>query len=328
MRSVAFVLLTPLLACSASVPEVGQLPPDGQTADDGGASMMMPPPRGFQVTSLPIDIAPGDDRTYCFYFRSSNTDELAIQRWASHLDPGIHDVVLYLTPTPYQPAGMMPTDCAIATNGSGAAWSYAAQTADAETSLPNDDGDGHPIGQVVKAMQPGFLQIHVVNTTSGMLHAGVKLNAYAYAADVQVTPAAPFVTLNMGIMIKPGSATNPTMGMVSGTCQLPSDQPLHFFGITTYTHKQGTHTFVKDGPTTVFDGSSWEHPGTSSWPTPPFYTFKGNTLTYQCEYLNRNSFTLLTGDSVTMQEMCMAIGFFFPAPGGAGHFCADSTVLF
>jgi hypothetical protein len=327
MRSVAFVLLTPLLACAASAQPVDPLPPDGQTADDGGMSMM-PPARGFQLMSSTIDIAPGDDKTYCFYFRTANTDELAIQRWASHMGAGIHDVVLYLTTTPYQPAGMMPTDCAIATNGSGAAWSYAAQTADAEVSLPSDDGNGNPIGQRVKASQPGFLQIHVVNTTAGMLHAGVTLNAYAYAADVQVTPAAPFATLNMGIMIKPGSPTSPAMGTVSGNCQIPSDQPLHFFGITTYTHKQGVHTSVKDGTTTVFDSSSWEHPGTASWPTPPFYTFRGNTLTYQCDYLNRNSFTLFTGDSVTMQEMCMAIGFFFPAPGGVGHFCADSTMLF
>lgn len=338
MRSVAFVLLTPLLACGASAQQGDPLTPDGQTAGDGGVSMM-PPARGFQLkSSTAIDIAPGEDSTYCYYFLTSNTDELWIQRWASHMDAGIHDIVLYLTRTPYQSAGMMPTDCAIAMNGSGTTWSYAAQTTDGEAQLPSDDGNGNPVGQVVKAAQPGFLQIHVLNTTSSTLHADFALNAYAYPADVQPTPAAPFVTLNlntgnMGVMVKPGSAASPTMGMVNGNCQIPSGQPLHFFGITTYTHKQGIHTFVKDGATTVFDSTSWEHPGTATWTAPPFYTFQGNTLTYQCEYLNENAYTILAGDSVTMQEMCMAIGFFFPAATDStghfiGHFCSDSTMLY
>jgi len=329
MRSVAFVLLTPLLACSASAQPIDQLPPDGHAADDGGVSM--PPARGFQVSSPIVDIAPGEDSTYCFYFRTSNTDELAIQRWASHMGAGIHDVVLYLTPTPQQSPGMMPTNCAIAKTGSGTAWSYAAQTADAEASLPRDDGNGKPIGQRVKASQPGFLQIHVLNTTGSTLHAGVTLNAYAYPADVQPTLAAPFVALNLGnmmVMVKPGITTSPAMGVVNGNCTIPSGEPLRFFGITTYTHKQGVHTSVKDGPTTVFDSSSWEHPGMTRWPVPPFYTFKGNTLTYQCEYLNGNSYTIYSGDSTTTEEMCMAIGFFFPAPDGAGHYCVDSSMLY
>jgi copper type II ascorbate-dependent monooxygenase-like protein len=329
MRSVAFVLLAPLLACSASMQSGDPPTPDGPAGDDGGVSMM--PPRGFQVTSPPIDIAPGEDSTYCYYFRTSNIDELSIQRWASHMGAGIHDIVLYLTPTPQQPSGMMPTDCGIVKTGSGTVWSYSAQTADAEASLPSDDGDGKPVGQLVKASQPGFLQIHVLNTTASTLHAGVTLDAYAYPADVQVTYAAPFVALSMGnmrVMVSPGSATSPAMGVVNGNCAIPSGEPLRFFGITTYTHKQGVHTFVKDGATTVFDSSNWEHPGTTRWPAPPFYTFHGNALTYQCDYRNRNSYTIYTGDSTTAEEMCMAIGFFFPAAGGSGHFCVDSAMLY
>lgn len=330
MRSLAFVLVTPLLACTGIVAGGEEPLPDGPPASDDGGTVMTPPPRGFQIASPSMDIAPGEDSTYCYYFRTSNTDQLSIQRWASHMGPGIHDIVLYLTPTAQkQPGTMNPTGCVIAKGSGGTAWSYTAQTTDAEVKLPSDDGSGNPIGQVVKAGQAGFLQIHVRNTTTGTLHADVTLNAYAYPANVQVTPAAPFMTLNLEIMVKPGSTTTPTMGMVNGNCSIPPDpsgKPIQFFGITTYTHKQGVHTFVMDGANKVFDSTNWEHPGTTS--SPPFTTFQSGTLSYQCEYLNGNAYTIITGDDVTMQEMCMAIGYFFPAPDGTGHFCVDSSMLY
>jgi hypothetical protein len=299
---------------------------------------MMPP--AFQLTIPAMAVAPGEDRTYCYYFRTSNTDELSIQRWTSHMAAGIHDIVLYLTPTPQMPPGTMnSTGCVIAKSGGGPAWSYAAQTTDAEVRLPGDDGEGNPLGQIVKAEQPGFLQIHVRNTTASTLHPDVALSAYAYPADVQVTLAAPFVTLMLNLnpadltnklpMVTPGSPTSPAMGTVGGNCAIPPDpggKPVQFFGITTYTHKQGVHTSVMDGASKVFEGTSWEHPGTTS--SPPFTTFQSGTLSYQCAYSNPNAYTIISGDDVAMQEMCMAIGYFFPAPSSAGHFCVDSTMLY
>jgi len=301
---------------------------------------MPPPPRGFQIASPGIDIAPGKDSTYCYYFKTSNTDELSIQRWASHMGPAVHDIVLYLTPTiQKEPGTMNPTGCAVAAGGGGTAWSYAAQTTDAEVVLPGDDGTGNPIGQVVKAGQTGFLQIHVRNTTTATLRADVTLNGYAYPSSVQPTPAAPFVALILNLnslhpeddklMVKAGTASSPAAGTVGGNCSIPLDpdgKPVRFFGITTYTHKQGVHTLVKDGASKVFESTSWEHPGTMN--SPPFTTFQSGTLSYQCDYLNPNAYTILSGDEVTMQEMCMAIGYFFPAPGGSGHFCVDSSTLY
>jgi hypothetical protein len=334
MRSLAFVLVTPLLACSASTQHIDQLPPDTQTAIDGGTSLM-PPAHGFQLMSPTIDIDPGAEVTYCYYFRTPNTGELLIQRWASHMTPGSHHMILYLTPTDQQPPGTMsPTNCGITKGTGGPVWTYSAQTPDAESQLPSDDGNGNPVGQVIKARQSGFLQMHYLNATDSVIHAHVELNAYAYPDSVQVTPAAPFVTSNLDIQLMPGSPTNPTMGMVNGSCPVPLDptgKPPRFFMMTTHTHKQGVHTFVKDGATTVFDSMNWEHPGTAIWPTPPtsqFYTFKSDTLFYQCEYLNPNNRTILTGDSAATDEMCMAIGYFFPAAGGIGHFCLNSAIVY
>jgi len=344
MRSLAFVLVTPLLGCTGTVVSGEEAPmsdaPTGGSDDGGGTVTMMPPPtRGFQIASPGIDIMPNEDSTYCYYFKTSNPDQMDVQRWASQMGPGVHDVVLYFTPTVLKTVGTMnPSGCAVADGTTGTAWSYAAHPGDPEVRMPSDDGTGTPVGQVVKAEQPGFLQIHVRNTTASMVHADVAINAYAYPADVQTTHATPFTTLNVNelnnhIMVKAGTANNPTTGTVGGDCMItpdPSGKPIKFFGITTYTHKQGVHTVVKDGASKIFESTSWEHPGTMT--SPQFYTFQSGTLSYQCDYLNGNAYTIMSGDDVTTQEMCMAIGYFFPAPpppnNFSGHFCIDSFVLY
>jgi hypothetical protein len=100
-----------------------------------------------------------------------------------------------------------------------------------------------------------------------------------------------------------------------------------FYVMTTYTHKQGVHTFVKDGATTVFDSMNWAHPGTKDWSSSPFYSFTSGKLSYQCEYVNPNNYRIQYGDDTATQEMCMAIGYYFPAIPENGHFCLNSFML-
>lgn len=336
MRSVAFILVTPLLACSATASVIEPPPPDGTGGGDDGGTVIAPP--AFQLSSPAIDIKAGVEATYCYYFDTPNTNDLMLQRWTSHMTAGVHDVAVFLTPTDQQTAGTISsTDCGIMTSIS-SAWAYAAQTADAETVMPSDDGTGNPIGQVIKAGQSGFLQMHYINTTGAVIHPQVQISAYAYPDTVQPTHAAPFVTLNLEIKIGPGSATMPTTATVSGNCPMPLDakgEPLKFFAVTTNTHKQGISTAVLDGAKTVFQSSNWQDPGSASWPTTPFYTFASGTLSYQCNYSNSNDYTIMTGDNAATDEMCMAMGYFFPAPddpqtGGSykGHLCLNSAMAF
>ena len=320
MRGFAVVLVVPLIACAGS---------PGTTADqpDAGIDGMPPPTRGFQLVSPPIDIDPGKEVTYCWYFHTPNTVDMSIKQWSSHMTPGSHHMILYLTPTDQQPVGTMSTtQCGISNGTTGPIWTYAAQTVDATAQLPADDGTGTPVGQPVKAGHSGFLQMHYLNATDSVLHAHVELNAYAYNDGVAVTPAGPFVTFNRHIDLMPATPAGPTPGMVNGSCDVKPDEK--FYVMTSHTHKQGVHTFVKDGNTTVFDSTSWEHPGTSAWNAPTFYSFSSGKLTYQCEYLNPNTYEIKTGDSAATDEMCMAIGYYFPAPGGQGHFCLNDFMLY
>ena len=322
MRRFAVVLVVLLIACDD---------PSGTTADQPDAGIdgntLPPPTRGFQLKSPTIDIDPGKEVTYCWYFHTPNTVDMSIKQWSSHMTPGSHHMILYLTPADQQPVGTLSTtQCGIANGTTGPIWTYAAQTEDATAQLPADDGTGTPVGQPVRAGHSGFLQMHYLNATDSVLHAHVELNAYAYNDGVTVTPAGPFVTFNRHIDLMPATPAGPTPGMVNGSCDVAPDEK--FYVMTTHTHRQGVHTFVKDGNATLFDTTSWEHPGSAAWNAPAFYNFTSGKLTYQSEYLNPNTYEIKTGDSAATDEMCMAIGYYFPAPGGQGHFCLNDFMLY
>jgi hypothetical protein len=320
MRRFAVVLVVPFLACGAPGQSADQ--PDAQVSDGG----LPPPTRGFQIKSPTIDIDPGKEVTYCYYFHTPNTVDMSIKQWVSHMTPGSHHMILYLTPTDQQTPGTLSTSqCGITNASTGPLWTYSAQTADAEALLPADDGTGTPVGQMISAGHSGFVQMHYLNATDSVLHAHVELNAIAYDDGVHVTPAGPFVTFNRRIDLKPATPAGPTPGMVNGDCTVSPDSK--FYVMTTHTHKQGVHTFVKDGSTVLFDSTSWEHPGTATWGL-PFYSFTSGKLSYQCEFLNPTMNEIITGDSAATDEMCMAIGYYFPADGGSGHFCLNSMMLY
>lgn len=335
MRSIAFVLVTPLLACSASAQHVDSLSPDAQPQSDAGDPMTLPPHvfHAFQIVSPAVTITNKQEITYCYYFRTPNTGQLAIQGWASHMPAAAHDMVLYLTPNDLMSPGTQTTTrCGIA-DRIGPVWTYSAETADAEAQMPADDGTGQPLAQLIRANQSGFLEIHYLNTTGSDVQAHVELNAYAYDDALPVTWAGSFVTFRTNFQIGPGSDAQPTTGSVSGSCPIPVDggKPVKFFTMTTHTYKQGVHTAINDGTTTVFTSNNWAQPGTASWPA-PFYSFKSSTLDYQCDYMNKQSYTIVTGDDPTQDELCMTINFYAPAtpPPTApiGHYCLDSSTAF
>jgi hypothetical protein len=320
MRSLALVLVTTFAGCGS--PSGGDGGPDGSTNSDGPP----PPPHGFQIISPTVDIGPKDEITYCYYFRTPNTSDLAIKKWASHMTPGSHHMIVYLTPGKVREPGTLETqDCGMASIGvSRPVWTYTAQNPDQEMVLPSDDGNGIPLGQPVNAGQLGFIQMHFLNTTDAVIHAHVELNAYAHDDGIQVTPTGPFVAVNTKIDLAP-AALMPSTGTVGGSCDVASDSK--FYAMTTYTHKQSVHTSVKDGTTTVFDSTSWEQPGMRTWDTPPFFSFTSGTLTYQCEYVNPNGYRVQYGDDPETDEMCMAIGYYFPAIGKTDQFCVDSFMV-
>lgn len=341
MRSLALVLVVPLAGCGSAGQSARDLP-DAQldAGGDGGSASAAPPT--FQIVSPNLDVEPHSDVMWCFYFKTSNTTDVSIRRWVSRMSPGVRQMTLYLTPSRERAPGTTSTatdpvnGCGLeASGGTPAAWAYSARTADAELVMPNDDGAGHPVGYAVRAGQFGFIQMHFINDTDATIHAHVELDAYAYADGLQVTRAGTFAAYYLLPRMAIAPATS-TPYRIQGACNLISDQGQtpKFFAMTTQTFKQGVHTWVKDGDTTVFEATNWAQPGSASWSAPRFYVFSSGKLTYQCDYLNPTTSTITNGDDPAKDENCMAVGYYFPYTpmdkdnDRNGHFCMSNSMLY
>jgi len=337
MRLLALVLVVPFVGCGSAGQSARDLS-DAQPDAGGDAGSVSSEPPTFQIVSANLDVEPHGDVTFCFYFKTSNTTDVSIKRWVSRMSPGTRQMILYLTSSKERSPGTLSdvaeNQCGLeASGGSAPAWAYSARTADAELVMPSDDGEGNPVGYLVHAGQYGFIQMHYVNDSDATIHAHVELDAYAYASGVQVTRAGTFATYNREITLKPATTAGPTPATVQDACTVIADQGQtpKFFAMTTQTFKQGVHTAVKDGSTTVFESTNWAKPGSASWNPPRFYVFSSGKLTYQCDYLNPTTGTITLGDNPAKDENCMAVGYYFPYFPQAkdndnnGHFCMDHS---
>ena len=179
------------------------------------------------------------------------------------------------------------------------------------------------IGMTVQGGQPAFIQMHYLNATDKVLPVRVSLNATTYAAAETFTPASAFVTYNSNINIPGGTPATPGMASAGGSCNVSSDAK--FFTMSTHAHKQAVKTQISDGAQMLFSSTDWEHPGGRTFAEAPFYSFTSGKLTYQCDYKNPTGRPIQDGDSAVTEEMCMAIGYFFPATRPT--FCLNSAVI-
>ena len=297
---VSFVLVLAVAACGSP----------GTSDDDDDGPVDGPPSdkRGFQIVSPEIEIAPGAEITYCYYFRTPNTEPMAINRWKSQMTAGSHHMILFLTgDTDKMPPGTVSEDACGFSSFPPPEWTFAAQTLEADLTLPADDGAGQPLAQEVPDGTAGFIQMHYFNGADDPIKAHVVIDAEALDMGVPYTKTAPFITYNSNIDIAPYAKDH----VETSSCSVPATAK--FWMMSTHAHKRADNTYVKDGDAMLFHGEDWEHPGVTTWNAPEFRTFASGKLTYECEYDNPTGRMFEDGDRAEYDEMCMATGYFFPA---------------
>lgn len=285
----------------------------GGSDGDDTAGVDAPPAAAatFRITTPDITIEPGQEITYCYHTTIDLPRAMGVKKWSSTMTPGSHHLILFLGSD--KPDGTIETNCGFGGQGLNLpVWTYSAQTAVQESVMPA--GIGMPIAAGTRA----FVQMHYLNTTEEPIQAHVQIDAEAYDEGVEYIPTAAFITYNTNIDIAPMST-----GTAGGECDLPDD--VKFFTVSTHAHKQAVHTQVNDGTTMVFSSDNWEHPGAADWRANPNYTFSSGKLTYRCDYDNQTANRIRTGDSAATDEMCMAVGYFFPAT--QPKYCLNSATF-
>lgn len=314
MRSLfALVLTSSLAACGGGTSPDHGVDAPAATVDAPGAT------NGFSIVTPDITIAAGQEITYCYYFHTSNTSPVIVKDWKSTLAPGSHHLIMYFQASNSEPDGYLdPTgDCGATISGNSAPiWTYASSQPTQETDMPSDDGTGKPVGMLIPVNQAAVMQLHYINSTDSSIIAHATINADGYPAGTTYTPAAAYVSYNDDIDIPPG-AQNVTF---TASCATPAGA--NFFTMSTHSHKQTVMDTVADSSGVFLTTTNWADPTVMNWGS-PFFQLAGNSFTYSCTYDypatgggpgSNGTMDITSGPSAATNEMCMAVGYYFPAP--------------
>jgi len=282
-----------------------------------------PPAEGFQVTSPDIEIAPGQDVTWCYFFRTPNREKLAINRFRSELGPAGKGVVFFTTTengriAERRPAGDVAiVGCDFYYGTTYPYWRYGGYGTSDGFEFPADDGHGHPLAMELPPLSAGVLMMHFKNETAEPVVTRATLNVEGLDAPVY-TPTATLLSNDTNIAIPPYSA-----GSASRSCPVPNDA--QFWSVATFAHKRSTQTQVRDGLDVVVDSFDFAAPTSETRSAPPYRRFAAGNLTHSCNYLNPSGYTVRTGPSQQTDEQCLGIGYFFPAT--APRLCVNGYLL-
>ena len=300
----------------------------GATAGDGGGSNPMPShgcgqgtsctpgsdlaapasADGFQfvLKSGMVNIAPNTEAYYCYYKTIPGNAAIQVGAFQSWMSTGAsHHFITYQST-----GGSMADGSLMQCPGVAGKWVYATSVSGQVIELKMPDG----VGLSMSSGTQLIMNMHFVNPNTTAISPVVKLNVL-YAKNVQYQ-AGTMVSFNAGIDVPAATAAGPGQQTVRGTCTAPVGSK--FFAITSHTHKHATETlvnYVSGGKTeNVVDTTDWESPDVGLFYAPSFLTVKqGDSFTYSCAYTNTSSSPVLVGETAASNEMCMAIGYYFPA---------------
>lgn len=287
----------------------------GGGAGSGGSMAGGP---SIHLTSPSFTLMPGDEVFKCWYTSIDSSVDLAAVRMHSTMTPGSHHFIVYTTQTPLRPDGTFE-DCGNNQVGSlqnTPIWLYATQDPEHEMVMP--DGTALPL----KAKQPLYFNMHYLNATQSAITVQVTLDIDS-TTSTNYQRVGAYITYNTQISIPPGGTQT-----VSGDCDVPSTA--QFFTMSTHSHKRTVEAFAAKNVNgsvgdILVDTKDWEHATITNWASPTFLSFaSGEKLHYQCSYMNDTTQTITVGESAEKNEMCMAVGYYFPATGDT--LCLNSTV--
>jgi hypothetical protein len=285
---------TSLTACSDSEPALG----DTMTIDTPS-----------------FVLQPGEEKFYCYYTSLPNAEAVGVHQMSSSMPPGSHHMIVFKTRTPQAPEGSF-AECENFGMGDGGlanipVWLYASQNPENKITMPEG------VAMAIGANQPVIVNMHYINQTDAPITANVHIELDAYATGQKYTEAHAFITFNTEIDV-PAHST----GSAGGSCEVPPDA--QFVTMSTHSHKYTTSAQVRDGGSMVLETLDWAHATLGHWDA-PYFQFSSGKLDYRCEYTNTLDVPLTTGESAISNEMCMAVGVFFPADGDT--FCLNSLAI-
>jgi hypothetical protein len=223
------------------------------------------------------------------------------------MSKGSHHFILYRADSDTMPVGTLENRGCV--GGLDQRWTYTSGSPHNYLDMPKG------VAMVLAPRQKVVFDMHYINTTDAAIDAQVVLNINFAEGEFQ--KAAALVSFNTSIAIPANGKQT-----VQGDCTPPPGAK--FFVMSTHTHRRGVlATITRKSAAGQLVGepivktTDWEHPSAQLWMEEPFLTFApGETFNYSCSYQNDRNAVTTVGTSADVNEMCMAVTYYFPAATG------------
>jgi hypothetical protein len=303
-RAAAVALASAALACGGGAedpPATPEPPFDPLPAPAPGT--------GIQVAIPELVLWPGEELYRCYHIDLPLDQAVHVKRLVSRQRGG-HHFIVYRDGSEPAPGEERPASGTL-TNGScdgsfADTWLYGAFTPDNELAMP--EGVAVPF-EARARMQ---FDLHFVNASASKRRAQVFLNL-EFADEPPLAEA--------GALLTYASIDIPARAerTVSGVCSPPAGA--NFFLMTTHTHRRGKLATVERwaggaGAEELVRTEDWAHPQVRTWETPYLRFAPGEQFRYSCSFENPSSQAIIDGPSAELNEMCMAIAYYYPLVPG------------
>lgn len=313
LRATVPAVLVVLAACGSTKSED---PPSGSTVTNPDGTPVATVEHTLKTT--PFVIEPGAEVFKCFYTTLAVDAETAVARFESNMTRGSHHMILFGLDKPGGPDGTLG-ECNLRPSGGSVPLPlFVAQEPHQEATFPSG------VAMPLKAKQPVAVQMHYLNAGVSPVTAEVEIKFHALPTGTKFERAGVFGSFHNKISV-PARGTQ----TVSGRCQVPSD--VKFISLTTHSHRYTTRAVAgrtapdeNSVPQLLVETLDYERPPITKFPA-PFLDLAGDKIFYSCEYRNDTDQTVTVGDSAVNEEMCMAVGYYFPAAGTT--VCLGSTSI-
>ena len=293
MRAPCLVFCASLAACggTSATPRADGGSGSHAITDDGHGT--------YTIALTPFVVAPGEERYACQDFANPfDGDAAAIHRFASHMTPGSHHLLLF-----YKPGA---TDGALA-DCSGTEFApgpYGAQRPDDAITYP----DG--VAAVIAPTDGFRVQAHYLNASTAPLSVAVTITLERIDSAAVRDRAAVLFFSNAAIDVPAGQSGV----VVQKSCTLPF--AVNLLQATGHMHQHGRAFLATSSGVTLFSSTAYSDVAPALF-DPPLALPAGSVVTFACTYDNSDGTTPLRfGDSARTDEMCIFSAQFFPAPFG------------
>jgi hypothetical protein len=276
---------------------------------DGGGGMNVdvldppPPEGGQQLTSAEYTVPVGEEKYFCYTFRSP-AEAKAITRVVPIQGDVVHHVALFKTMTP-EPDGFFECPQLISLNWE-PIWAIGAGGADSD--LPEG------VGFVVPPDTQYLVQYHLQNTGGADVTTRSAINLTYVAADT-VQPAGLFALGTFSLTIPDGAQDFP----LSISCE--ADREMNVFAVFPHMHKLGTRLSFETGLSEqaaemAYEIAPWEF---GEQPMDPVQVRinPGEFMRSTCYWNNDTGGDVTFGES-SDNEMCFFVLYYYPFTGLAG----------